>query len=194
MRLKIKLQQGEFFEKKIRPLLADHCYECHSADTAETSGQLALDGRAGLLAGGTRGPVVVAGKVDESLLITAVRYTDPKLQMPPDGKLSSADVDLLVQWVQQGGFVPEYGETKQKKGKEIDWTSARQFWSFRPLVRNPAPTCDPGPNISQPVDAFIQQALTQHDLNPADSADKRTLARRLSFDLTGLAAEYRRGC
>lgn len=177
---------GEFFEKKIRPLLADHCYECHSADTAENSGQLALDGRAGLLAGGTRGPVIVAGKVDESLLVTAVRYTDPKLQMPPDGKLSNADVDLLVQWVQQGGFVPEYGQSNQKKGKEIDWTSARQFWSFQPLVQKAVPNCSSDVDVSQPIDAFILRALAEHDLTPSSSANKRTLARRLSFDLTGL--------
>ena len=179
---------GEFFEKKIRPLLSIyHCYECHSVDTAENSGQLALDGRTGLLAGGTRGPIVVAGKVDESLLITAVRYNDPKLQMPPDGKLSKADVDLLVQWVQQGAFVPEYGQSNQKKGKEIDWMSARQFWSFQSLIlKTTTPDSGNDANISQPIDAFVQKALEQHDLTPSAPADKRTLARRLSFDLTGL--------
>lgn len=181
-----KAALGEFFEKKIRPLLSEHCYECHSAETAENSGQLALDGRAGLLAGGTRGPVVVAGKADESLLITAVRYADPKLQMPPDGKLSNADVELLVEWVQKGGFVPEYGEAKQKKGNEIDWDSARQFWSFQPLHRQATPDCGIGVNVDQPIDSFVRQALAQHHLTPSAMADKRTLARRVSFDLTGL--------
>ncbi len=177
---------AEFFERKIRPLFAKHCYECHSAETAEDNGHLALDGRATLLKGGTRGPILIEGKPDESLLITALRYSDPKLQMPPDGKLSNEEIELLTQWIQQGGFVPEYGATGPKKSKEIDWNAAREFWSFRPLVHHQLPLAEFDSGGRQPVDVFIQQTLTQHGLTPSEEADKRTLIRRLSFDLLGL--------
>jgi len=130
---------AEFFEKKIRPLLAKHCYECHAHDKAVDSGELAVDSRAALLKGGDRGPVIVAGKPDESLLLKVVKYGDPKLQMPPDGKLPDAEIDLLTNWIANGAFVPEYGVAAQKKGREIDWAVARQFWSVRPLVHGPIP-------------------------------------------------------
>lgn len=179
--------QSEFFERKIRPLLAKHCYECHSADGSADNGQLALDGRAGLIAGGSRGPAVISGKPDESLLITAVRYTDPKLQMPPEGKLPQAEIDLLVEWVQKGGYVPEYGkETVQLKGKQIDWTAARQFWSFQPIQHQPLSLAPSDGSGLQPIDLFIREKLREASLLPSPSADKRTLARRVSFDLIGL--------
>jgi hypothetical protein len=177
---------GEFFERKIRPLFAKRCYECHSADTAADSGHLALDGRASLLAGGTRGPLFTPGKPDESLLITAVRYLEPKLQMPPEGRLTQEEIDLLVQWVQRGGFVPDYGTAVQKKNKEIVWDVARQFWSFRPLKHQTPPAFETAANVRQPIDAFIQSCVVQHELQPSQPADKRTLIRRLSFDLLGL--------
>lgn len=176
---------GEYFEKKIRPLFAKHCYECHSAATAEDNGHLAVDGRAGLMAGGSRGPLLTPGKPDESLLITAVRYSDPKLQMPPEGKMSAEEIDLLVQWIQSGGFVPEYGEAAHKK-KEIDWTAARQFWSFRPLQHVTVPNHESTQEASQPIDSFILDTLAKQELKPSEQADKRTLIRRLYFDLLGL--------
>ena len=176
---------AEFFEKKIRPLLAKHCYECHAHDKAGDSGQLAVDSRAALLKGGDRGPILVAGKPDESLLLKAVKYGDPKLQMPPEGKLPDAEIELLTNWIAGGAFVPEYGVAAQKKGKEIDWTAARQFWSFRPLTRGPIPDVRIAEPAS-PLDAFVLAKLREHNLAPAPTADKRTLIRRLSFDLIGL--------
>ena len=176
---------AEFFEKKIRPLFVKHCYECHAHDKAGDSGQLAVDSRAALLKGGDRGPILVAGKPDESLLLKAVKYGDPKLQMPPEGKLSDAEVELLTNWITGGAFVPEYGVAAQKKGKEIDWPSARQFWSFRPLTRGPIPDVRSA-DLASPLDAFVLEKLREHNLAPAPTADKRTLIRRLSFDLIGL--------
>ena len=176
----------EFFEKKIRPLLASRCYECHAADKSEENGHLVLDGRAGLLAGGTRGPILIAGKPDESLLISAIRYADPKLQMPPEGKLPRDEIELFVRWVQQGAVVPEYGGSVEKKSKTIDWNEARKFWSFQPLSIYQPPPIEPGKSILQPIDAFIQTGLAQQGLTPSPSADKRTLVRRLWFDLLGL--------
>ncbi len=201
----------EFFEKKIRPLLIQRCDECHSSEKSDESGHLALDNRASLLAGGTRGPVLVAGKPDESLLIKAVRYLDPKLQMPPDGKLADAEIELLSKWVRDGAFVPEYGQDIAKKAKQIDWAVARQFWSVRPLGRVDIPevrsvefgvrtegeekTRDVAavPTIGNrqsaivtPIDSFIIAKLHENGLAPSTTADKRTLIRRLAFDLIGL--------
>ena len=177
---------GEFFERKIRPLFAKHCYECHSVDTAEDNGHLAVDGRATLLAGGSRGPIVIPGKPEESLLIAAVSYGDPKLQMPPEGKLSAPEIELLSEWIRKSAYIPEYAPATQKKGKEIDWNTARAFWSFQPLQFPSPPQLDPSAPLEQPIDAFIQHELTQHDLRPSATADQRTLIRRLSFDLLGL--------
>lgn len=177
---------GEFFEKSIRPLLAKHCYECHSSEKSADNGHLALDGKAALLAGGDRGPVVVAGKPEASLLVSAIRYGDPKLQMPPEGKLPDADIDLIVRWIGQGAFVPEYGEALVKKGKEIDLQTARQFWSFLPLTPTPVPVVAAGADVSQPIDAFIQAHWASQQLSSSGPADKRTLARRVWFDLLGL--------
>ena len=176
---------AEFFEKRIRPLFAKHCYECHAHDKAGDSGQLAVDSRAALLKGGDRGPIIVAGKPDESLLVKALRYGDPKLQMPPEGKLPDAEIELLTNWIAGGAFVPEYGVAAQKKGKEIDWTAARQFWSVRPLERVTIPEARIAELVS-PLDSFVLAKLREHNLAPAPTADKRTLIRRLSFDLIGL--------
>lgn len=174
----------EFFEKKIRPLLVQRCDECHSTKKADESGHLALDNRAGLMAGGTRGPVLVAHKPDESLLIKAIRYLDPQLQMPPEGKLPDAEIELLTKWVRDGAFVPDYGTDVTRKSKEIDWNAARQFWSFRPLVR-PVVTVA-GISDRNPIDSLIAPSQQASGLAPAPTADKRTLIRRLSFDLLGL--------
>ena len=176
---------GEFFERSIRPLLAKHCYECHSAETSADNGHLALDGRAGLVEGGDRGPIFVPGKPDESLLITAIRYTDPKLQMPPEGKLSAEETDLLVQWIRQGAFVPDYGAAAVRKDKQIDWNAARTFWSFQPLSSSPPPVLV-NTEVLQPIDGFVQTRLDSQLLTPVPPADKRTLIRRLWFDLLGL--------
>ncbi len=176
----------EFFEQKIRPLLVKRCYECHAADKSEENGHLVLDGRAGLLAGGTRGPILIAGKPDESLLVSAIRYGDPKLQMPPEGKLPNDEIELFVRWVQNGAVVPDYGDAVEKKAKTIDWNEARKFWSFQPLTVHQPPAIEPKERVLQPIDAFIQTTLAQQGLTPCPPADKRTVARRLWFDLLGL--------
>ena len=176
---------GEFFERSIRPLFVKHCYQCHSAEKSEENGHLALDGRTGLIKGGERGPAIVPGKPDESLIITAIRYADPKLQMPPDGKLSAEEIQILTKWIEQGAFVPEYGESLIRKGKQIDWDRARQFWSFKPLSRVTLPSGIIGGDL-QPMDSLIHSKLQSLSLKPAVTADKRTLVRRLWFDLLGL--------
>ncbi|WP_373653741.1 PSD1 and planctomycete cytochrome C domain-containing protein [Schlesneria sp. DSM 10557] len=177
---------GEFFEKSIRPLFAKHCYDCHSVDTAADNGELALDGRVGLTAGGSRGPLFVPGKPEESLLVTALRYSDPQLRMPPEGKISNEEIDQVVKWIQMGAYVPDYGSAVAMKEKQIDWESARSFWAFQPLSRQTAPAIDSTIDLHQPIDAFIRSSLASQNLKPSPEADKRTLIRRLWFDLLGL--------
>ncbi|HEY0983920.1 DUF1549 domain-containing protein, partial [Schlesneria sp.] len=177
---------GEFFEKSIRPLFAKHCYDCHSVDTAADNGELALDGRVGLTAGGSRGLLFVPGKPEESLLVTALRYSDPQLRMPPEGKISSEEIDQVVKWIQMGAYIPDYGSAVAMKEKQIDWESARSFWAFQPLSRQTAPAIDSTTDLHQPIDAFIRSSLASQNLQPSPEADKRTLIRRLWFDLLGL--------
>jgi len=177
----------EFFEKKIRPLLIKRCDECHSSQKADENGNLALDNRKALLVGGTRGPVLVAGQPESSLLIKAVRYLDPNLQMPPDGKLPEGEIELLSRWIREGAHVPDYGQDLNRKSKGIDWQAARQFWSFRPVIRPEIPAVQPAAEpVRNPVDSFVRSALHRDSMTPSAPADKRTGIRRLSFDLLGL--------
>jgi len=177
-------QDLEFFEKRVRPLLIQRCGECHSAAKAEENGNLAVDPPDGLHAGGTRGPAVLPGKPDESLLIRAVRYGDPQLQMPPEGKLSAAEIETLSEWIRKGAAVPKVQAGTVRSSRDIDWNTARQFWSFRPLQRSTPPATDrPAGN---PVDAWIHAGQVRAGLTGSAEADRRTLLRRLNFDLIGL--------
>lgn len=175
-----------FFESKIRPLLAEHCYECHSAQAKNLQGGLRLDLASGVRAGGDSGAAVVPGKPDESLLIEAVRYGSDQLQMPPDGKLPDADIELLKDWVARGAPYPDDGQQAQSRKRSIDFAAGRSFWSFQPLAAVPPPGHDPRATERR-IDAFILAELEAHRLSPSPAADRRTLIRRACFDLTGLA-------
>jgi hypothetical protein len=164
-----------FFESKVRPVLVEHCYECHSRE--KTKGGLALDTKQGWEKGGNSGPVIVPGKPEESLLIKAVRYHDKDLAMPPEkkgGKLTEAVIADLVEWVRMGAPDPRIAEAKIAGMKEDE---AKSWWAFQPL---------PKVNASKNVDDFINAKLAEAKLNPAAPADPRTLIRRMSYDLTGL--------
>jgi hypothetical protein len=174
-----------FFEKRIRPLLVDNCYECHSAESEQPEGELLLDSRATLRRGGNRGPVVVPRDVEGSLLIAAVRYRNEDLQMPPGGKLSEEEIADLERWIKLGAPDPRSTPTKHT-GKKIDIAAAREFWSLRP-ISNPA--VPPVRDTSWPagdVDRFILAKLEERGLAPAADADKRALIRRATYDLIGL--------
>ncbi len=174
-----------FFEKRIRPLLVQKCYECHSAEAKELQGDLLVDSRATIRRGGTNGPAVVPGDLEKSLLIQAVRYTKDDMQMPPDGKLSDAEIADLERWVKIGAPDPRSATTKHI-GKQIDIAAARQFWSLRPIT---APAVPPVKNIAWPrgdIDRFVLAKMEAQGLHPTPDADKRTLIRRATFDLTGL--------
>ena len=145
-------------------------------------GDLALDSRSGWMIGGARGPAVVPGKPAESLLITAIRRTDPDLQMPPDEKLPDAKIAVLVDWIQRGAADPRINVVaKRPLDDPLDW------WSLQPLQPVPVPATGLSVKAAgNPIDAFVAQRLQQAGLVAATRADRRTLMRRLYFDLHGL--------
>lgn len=168
-----------FFFDKIEPLLKLHCFECHSHAAGETSGGLALDSRSGWAKGGERGPAIVPKKSAESLLIKAVRREDADLQMPPKKKLPDEAIELLTQWINLGAHDPRtLVHTRKDESDPTDW------WSLRPFVRPVVPK--PTSEAVYPIDAFVLQRLEAAGVMPVPRADRRTLIRRLYFDLHGL--------
>lgn len=175
--------QTEVFEARIRPVLAANCIGCHNASKA--SGGLALDSKAGLEKGGSRGTAVNPGNPDSSLLVRAISYADPLLKMPPAGKLPEAVISDFREWIRQGAQDPRT-DSGTAPVKAMDWEAARQHWSFQP-VRRVSPRAVAGRNWPRtPIDAFLLARLEQAKLKPAGAADQRTLIRRVTFDLTGL--------
>ncbi|MBN9692783.1 MAG: PSD1 domain-containing protein [Verrucomicrobia bacterium] len=175
--------QVEFFENKIRPLLADHCYECHSARSEKAKGGLLLDTRAQLLKGGTSGVVLVPGKPEESLLIQVLKGTAKDVDaMPPEkagGPLKPEQIAVLEEWVRMGAPDPRTGELTAQPNPAA-------HWAFQPPRSVPPPVTAATPAGMNPIDAFIGAKLAEKGLSPAPRADQRTLLRRLTFDLTGL--------
>lgn len=175
----------EFFEKRVRPLLIQRCGECHDKKSGEKNGELALDSGAGLRKGGSRGKLFVVGKPEESLLIKAVRYSDEELQMPPEGKLGDAEIALLTEWVRRGAALPN-DAVVEGATKGIDIAAGKAFWSFQPLQKSELPAVKTPEWARTRTDRFILARLEANGITPAAEADRRTLLRRLAFDLTGL--------
>ncbi len=177
-------EQLEFFEKQVRPVLVERCYECHSAK--EVSGGLRLDSRVGVMAGGDSGVVVVAGKPAESRLIEAIRYTNPNLQMPPSGRLPEAEIDVLAKWIEMG--VPDPREEVMASSGPVGMSieDGRDFWSMQPVADPPLPMVSNSVWANSSIDYFVLEQLEAKGLRPAAEADKRTLIRRVTLDLTGL--------
>jgi len=173
------------FEAKIRPVLVERCYKCHSHDADKVKGGLMLDTHEGMMQGGDTGPALAPGKPDDSLLIEAIRYTSDDLKMPPKGdKLSDAQVADFVEWVRRGAPDPRSGVAK---GSSLAYGGVgRQHWSFLPLRPQAVPTVDNRAWCQTPVDAFVLAKLEANGMRPNPAADKRTLIRRVTFDLTGL--------
>jgi mono/diheme cytochrome c family protein len=176
---------NDFFEKKVRPVLAQHCVSCHG--DKKQKGELRLDRKAAFAKGGESGPAVVPGKPADSLLVKVVRY-DHDIKMPPKGKLADADIATLTEWVKGGAPWPDDGAAAQAGGEKFDLHArAKAHWSFRPVTRPPVPEIrNPQSAIRNPVDAFLLSALQKEGLTFAPPADKRALLRRVTFDLTGL--------
>jgi hypothetical protein len=173
----------EFFEKKIRPVLVKHCYECHSAKSKAIKGALLLDTRVGTRKGGESGPSVVPGKIDDSLLLSALQYDS--FEMPPKGKLPKAVIADFEQWVKMGAPDPREATTVIAK-KTIDYKAAREFWSFRPITKPNLPAVRDAAWPRNDIDRFVLAQLEAKNLKPAGPAEKRTLIRRATFDLIGL--------
>jgi Protein of unknown function (DUF1553)/Protein of unknown function (DUF1549)/Planctomycete cytochrome C len=176
----------EEFEKSVRPLLVKHCYECHSGQ--DSNGGLLLDTRDSVLKGGDSGAAIVAGDPERSLLIQAVRYTNPDLQMPPKNRLTPAEVLTLEEWISSGAPDPRFANPTNTAPKPIGMSidDGRQFWSFRPVTKPPLPDVQNPAWVQTPIDAFVLAKLEANNVHPAPQADKRTLIRRLTYDLIGL--------
>ena len=178
----------EFFEQKIRPILVDRCYQCHSAKSEKLKGGLHLDSREGALKGGDTRPAVVPGQPENSLLVQAIHYENPDLQMPPKKKLTEAEISDLVYWIKMEAPWPnEVAQNTAAKTSSFNLEQRRQqHWAWKPIETERPPAVDNTNWPASPVDQFILSKLEQNNLQPAPTADKRTLIRRAYFDLIGL--------
>ena len=175
----------EFFEKNVRPILIDRCYECHSAEKNSSKGGLILDSMDGAYKGGDEGPSVIPGDLEKSLLIKAVRYTDPEFSMPPKktgGKLPDEKIAILEEWVKMGAPMPSGGAAKLTglTGK------AREHWAFQPVTKPTVPEVKNKAWVKTPIDAFILAKLEEKGIQPNPSASPESFLRRVSYDLIGL--------
>ena len=167
-----------FFEKNVRPILVRQCLGCHSATSQPIMGGLRLDTREASLKGGSRGPAMVPGNPGESLLMKAVLHTAGPLKMPPGPRMKEADAALLAQWIQMGA---PWGEAQTSAAP-----APKKFWAFIPPQPAPLPQVNNAAWAASPVDRFVLARLEAKGLSPAPPADKRTLIRRATYDLTGL--------
>lgn len=177
----------QFFETRIRPILSEECYKCHSHQADRVKGKLMLDSRDGLLLGGESGPAIVPGNPDDSILIQAIRYTDEDFQMPPKdhgGKLSDQQIADLTEWVRRGAADPRV-PVMTASGKSYGGVG-KAHWAFQPVKKPDLPGVKDPSWIRSPVDNFILSKLESVGLHPNPAADKRTLIRRVTFDLIGL--------
>ncbi len=174
----------DFFESKIRPVLAANCYMCHSAEAKTRMGGLSLDTRDGIQQGGQRGHAVVPNDVESSLIIGALRY-DSDLKMPPTGKLSEEVVQDFERWIRMGAPDPR-GTNVRVSESSIDLDQGRQYWAFQAPRKSPAPTVQDRSWPRGAIDQYVLAALEEHGLRPAPDASKTDLLRRVSYDLTGL--------
>jgi hypothetical protein len=180
--------EAEFFESKIRPILVNNCYKCHSKASEKLKGGLRLDTAADLRKGGNTGPALVPGHPENSLLLKAVSYRDEDLKMPPnDRKLPDSQIADLEQWVRMGAPDPRTSDGGPIKLYEIDKANASGHWAFQPIFPPKPPQAeDPDHWAQSPIDNYILARLRQEGLAPSKQADKTTLIRRATFDLTGL--------
>lgn len=179
-------QAGEFFENKVRPLLLEKCISCHGA--AKQKGGVRLDSRDAMLQGGDNGPILVPGDVEKSSIVRVVHY-DREIKMPPAGKLAPNEIDALEQWVKTGAIWPEAGKPPADAAPTLAppiSEERRNFWSFQPVRRPAVPSVKNKAWVRAPIDNFILSELEKRGLTPAPPADKATLIRRATFDLTGL--------
>lgn len=172
----------EQFERTVRPILAERCQSCHGSKTEWAS--LRLDSRAKILEGGESGPAIVAGNASLSELISRVSSDDPDIRMPPPGEgdpLSAAEIQALTHWIDQGAAWPASVDPASDPMQ-----AAQDHWAFQPISNPAPPAVQDEAWIRQPVDRFILRRLESQGLKPSPPADRRTLIRRATYDLTGL--------
>lgn len=176
----------EHFEKHIRPLLVEKCYACHGSATT-VMGELRLDSREAVLRGGSRGAAVVPGDPAASLLLKAVSYSSLELRMPPSGRLSDQEIEHLEAWIRMGAPDPRSAEAPTVlQGEGADPNDGAQFWSFRPVRDAEPPVVKDESWVRNDIDRFVLARLESKGLAPSGEADRLTLLRRVTFDLTGL--------
>jgi PAS domain-containing protein len=175
-----RADETQFFRESVEPLLKRRCYECHSHSGSEISGGLVLDWKSGWQKGGDRGPAIIPGDPENSLVIKAIRHSDADLKMPEE-KLSDEEIAVLVEWIQQGAADPRDVEPQKP-----DLKDAADWWSLKPLTRPEIPASAGATDSQHPIDRFILEKLRANGLTPSAQADRRTLIRRLSIDLHGL--------
>ncbi|MFM8573410.1 MAG: DUF1553 domain-containing protein, partial [Pirellula sp.] len=175
----------EYFEKQVRPLLIDKCYECHSQST-EQNGGLALDSLQAMIQGGDSGPALRIDSLDESLIIRAIRYRDPKLQMPPDTRMTAGEVKIFEDWVVGGSKVSaDFEKPKLElaaKSTALTVERAREHWAYRPIARPTLPHSDQ----TNPIDVWVDRRATEMGLPIGPLIDDPTWIRRLVIDLHGI--------
>ncbi len=180
----------EFFENKIRPVLVEHCYECHGPEADPIEANLRLDSLDRLLKGGDSGPAVTPRDHDASLLLSALEYD--AFEMPPSGKLPESTIAHFKTWIEKGAPVP--ASFRNQKGiaandlaeTAIDWEQARQHWAFQPIEPLTKPTVKEKRWNVNPIDAFVYHRLAQEGLQPSGPANRHTLVRRVYLNLVGI--------
>ena len=176
-----------FFESRIRPVLANKCYSCHSSKLKAPMGDLVLDSRAGVLKGGRLGPAVVPGKPAEGRLLQALRYSNPHLQMPPSGKLPESVIADFEHWIADGAPDPRTESVAAApaalRGMAVE--EGKKWWAFQPLSEKPLPPVRDLKWSRGRIDQFILAKLEAKGLAPGNAADSATLVRRAFVDLVG---------
>lgn len=175
----------DFFENKIRPILANSCYGCH---TNSALGGLRLDSLAAMQKGGKRGPALVPGDPDNSLLIKAVQHGDPKLKMPMGSKLKDDEIAALVAWVKAGAVWPKSAAATPvaADGRYVISPERKAFWSLKPIHAPAVPAVKDVRWPKTDLDRFVLARLEKEGLRPVTPASKRDLLRRATLDMTGL--------
>jgi len=183
----------EFFEKKIRPVLSDKCYKCHSAQADKVKGGLLLDTREGIRRGGDSGPAVVPGNLKESLIIEALHYQNKDFAMPPKkegGKLPDDVIKDFEKWVNMGAPDPREetapGTAAKVAEKKYDYGEAKKWWAWQAPVKSAPPTVKDTAWPHNDIDRFLLAAMEAKGVKPVGDADKLTLIRRLYYDLVGV--------
>ncbi|MEO8268743.1 MAG: c-type cytochrome domain-containing protein, partial [Aureliella sp.] len=180
----------KFFVQRVEPLLREHCFECHSHESGDSSGNLMLDSLAGMLVGGSRGTSIIPSQPDQSLLLHAILYTDSDLQMPPSEKLDDEAIGTFRTWLADGAAMPEALRGDLSGSNAISADDARKsavqsHWSYQPPHRWET-NCTSATASVNAIDAIVESKLAAANLCLSASADRTTLLRRLSYDLIGL--------